>query len=102
MDQPKPTSPRTAIGSWAFWIQIGFLIVMATSLLLAPGLQVLDFGDRWWDVTVGLSFPASLIAFILGIIALAKKDRRPIVYAAVGVGIALILFILLHSLFISE
>lgn len=102
MDQRNQTIPRTVLGTWAFCIQIGFLIVIAISVFLVLGLNVLDFGDRWWDVTVAIAFPASIIAFILGIIALTKKDRRPAVWVAVGIGIATVLFALLHSVFISD
>ena len=93
--------PQTKLGKWAVWLNVFFLIVIAVSVILALVLRVLDFGDTWWDVTVNV-FLAPIIALILGIKAIRKKDNSALVYASVILGVLAILFILLHSLFISD
>jgi uncharacterized membrane protein YfcA len=61
------------------------------------------FGDgHWWDITVAISALAEIIAFITGIIAIRRKDRSVLVYLSVIISICVILFLLLHSLFIHD
>ena len=73
------------------------------SIILVKVLGMLSFGDHWWDVTVPIIFLASIIAFILGIIAIIKnKERSVFVYVSVLIGLLVILFIPLHSLFIND
>ena len=94
--------PQTKSGKWSVWLNSFFLIVIATSIILASGLGLLSYGDHWWDVTV-LVFFASIAAFISGAIAIGKnKERSIFVYASVIIGFLAILFILLHSLFIND
>ena len=57
---------------------------------------------HWWDIEAAIIFPASILAFILGMIAIKKKDHSVSVYSSVAIGLITILFILLHSLFISD
>lgn len=72
-------------------------------MILVKGLGVLSYDDRWWDVSVPIIFAASIAAFILGIIAVRKnKDSSVLVQASVIIGLLAILFIPLHSLFISD
>ena len=95
--------PQTKLGRWSVWLNAFFLIVIGISIILVKVLGVLSFGDHWWDVTVPITFFTSIIAFILGIIAIVKnKERSVFVYVSVAIGLLVILFIPLHSLFIND
>jgi hypothetical protein len=66
-------------------------------------LKILNFDDHWWDVTVAVAFPASIVALIAGVLAVRKYEERSIlVKVSIFIGILTILFILLHSLFIND
>lgn len=93
--------PETKLGKWSVWLNTFFLIVIVVSVILVKVVGVLSFDDTWWDITV-LVFIAPIIAFILGIIAIKKKDHSVLVYSSVVIGLLAILFLLLHSLFISD
>lgn len=96
-------TPQTKLGVWSVGLNACFLIAIAVSITNVKILKILSFDDRWWDVTVGISFPVSIIALILGIIAVKKdKDHTVLVYLSIFVGVCTVLFILLHSLFISD
>jgi len=94
--------PETKLGKWSVWLNIFFLIVIITSIILVNGLGILSYDDHWWDVTVPIVFLASIVGFILGIIAIIKKDHSVLVYSSVVIGLLTILFIPLHSLFIND
>ena len=92
--------PQTKFGKWSVWLNVFFLITIGISIILVNVLGVLSYNDHWWDVTVPITFLASIIAFILGIIAIIKKERSVLVYISVIIGVLAILFIPLHSLFL--
>jgi len=94
--------PQTKFGKWSVWLNVFFLITIGISIILVNVLGVLSYNDHWWDVTVPITFLASIIAFILGIIAIIKKERSVLVYISVIIGLLAILFIPLHSLFIND
>lgn len=95
--------PKTLLGRWSAWLNSLFLLVIAVSVILVKALGVLDFDDRWWDVTVAVAAPVELIAFITGIVAVTKnKDRSSLVILSIVTGICAVIFALLHSLFISD
>jgi len=95
--------PVTPSGKWSVGLNAFFLIAIVSSVVLVKILKILDFDDHWWDVTVAIAFPASIIALIIGIIAVRKdKERSVLVNISIFVGVCTVLFILLHSLFISE
>jgi hypothetical protein len=95
--------PQTKLGRWSVWLNAFFLITISISIILVKVLGILSYGDHWWDVTVAIVFPASIIAFIFGIIAIIKnKERSVFVYASVIIGLLVIIFIPLHSLFIND
>ena len=105
MNEPRQTHffPKTSLGKWSVWLNIFFLMGVGISVLLVNGLGLLSYNDRWWDITVPIVFSASLIAFIVGIRAVRKhKESSVLIYESVGIGLLSILFILLHSLFISD
>ncbi len=95
--------PKTKLGKWSVGLNAFFLIAVIVSLVLVEMLKVLSFNDHWWDVTVAVSFPASIIALITGILAVVKqKERSVLVYLSILIGVCLILFIIFHSLFIAD
>ena len=95
--------PETKLGKWSVGLNLFFLIVISISVVLVEVLGILSFDDHWWDVTVAVSFPASIIALITGIIAVTKnKERSILVILSIIIGLCAILFIALHSLFISD
>jgi asparagine N-glycosylation enzyme membrane subunit Stt3 len=95
--------PQTKFGKWSIWLNYFFLITITISIILVNGLGMLSYDDHWWDVTVPIVFFASIVAFILGIIAIIKnKERSALVYVSVAIGLLVVLFIPLHSLFIND
>jgi len=95
--------PKTTLGKWSVGLNAFFLIAVSTSCVFVLVLKILNFDDHWWDVTVAVSFPASIIALIMGILAVRKYEERSVlVYLSIFVGVCAVLFILLHSLFIND
>ena len=95
--------PKTTLGKWSAGLNAFFLIAITVSIVAVELLKILSFDDHWWDVTVAVSFPASIIAFFTGIIAVTKnKERSILVILSIIIGLCTILFIPLHSLFISD
>jgi len=96
-------APKTVLGKWSVGLNAFFLIAIAISIILVKVLGVLSFDDHWWDVTVPVTFSASIIGLITGTIAVRKdQERSTLVYLSIFIGICTILFIFLHSLFISD
>lgn len=94
---------KTKLGQLSVGLNAFFLLAMIIGVLLAKILKILSFGDHWWDVTVAIIFPASIIALITGIIAIKfKKDKSVLVYVSIFVGVCTVLFILTHSLYIND
>ena len=94
--------PKTRLGKWTVGLNTFFLVIIFISIMLVKVFKILSFDDHWWDVTVPILALTTITAFILGIIATIKKDRSPLVYLSVIIGWLVILFIPLHSLFISD
>ena len=95
--------PKTKLGKWSVGLNAFFLIVTAVSIVSVKILKILSFDDHWWDVTVAVAFPASIVALITGVLAVRKYEERSIlVKVSIFIGILTILFILLHSLFIND
>ena len=95
--------PKTKLGKWSVGLHIFFLIAIIASIILVKILKVLNFDDHWWDVTVPIVFSASIAAFIIGIIAKWKyQDSSISVFLSVLLGLCVILFIIFHSLFITD
>jgi energy-converting hydrogenase Eha subunit A len=96
-------SPQTTLGKWSIGLNTFFLIAIAASIALVKVLKILSFDDHWWDVTVGIAFPTSVIALIIGIIAARKnKDYSVSVSLSIFIGLCTVLFIIFHSLFIND
>ena len=95
--------PKTILGKWSVGLSTFFLIAITASCVLVFMLKILNFDDHWWDVTVAVAFPASIIALITGLLAVKKyQERSVLVNLSIFVGLCTILFILLHSLFIND
>ena len=94
--------PTSKLGKWSVGLNAFFLVAVATSCVLVLVLKILNFDDHWWDVTVPILALATITAFILGTIAIIKKERSVLVYMSVIIGLLAILFIPLHSLFIND
>jgi len=95
--------PQTKLGKWSVGLNASFVIIIAIALVLVLVLKKLSFDDHWWDATVPIAFLIEIVAFVTGIIALRKnKERSWLVYFSIFMGIATILFALLHSLFIQD
>ena len=95
--------PQTKLGKWSVRLNALFLVVIATSIILVKVLGVLSYDDHWWDVTVPILALTTIVAFVLGIIAIIKnRESSVLVYASVIIGLLAILFIPLHSLFIND
>ena len=95
--------PQTKLGKWSVGLHIFFLIAIIASIILVKIFKVLNFDDRWWDVTAAVAFPASIIAFIIGIIAKRKyQDNSISVFLSILLGLCVILFIIIHPLFIND
>lgn len=95
--------PTTTLGKWSVWLNIVFLVIIIASVISVTVLKILNFNDRWWDVTVPIAFLIEMAALYTGIRAVRKsKEHLALVYFSIIVGIATILFALLHSLFISD
>ena len=95
--------PKTKLGKWSVGLNIVFLLATTISIIVVKVFRILSFDDHWWDVTVAVTFPTSIIALITGIIAVQKYNERSVlVYLSIFVGACTVLFILLHSLFIND
>src|SRR3989344_5462897 len=94
MMKMKITFPKTQLGKWSVGLTMFFLLLIV--------LVTFDEG-YWCDLTVGIAVPLIISAFITGIIAVRKnKDRSVLVYLSIFIGSCVILFLLLHSLFIND
>ena len=94
--------PQTKLGKWSVWLNAFFLIIINISIILVKVFGILSYDDHLWDVTVPILALATITAFILGIIAIIKKEHSFLVYMSVIIGLLAILFIPLHSLFIND
>lgn len=100
---PSDWLPLSSLGKWSLGLHVFFLLGVGVSLLLVNGLDLLSYDDRWWDMTVPILGVVSITAFIVGLRAIRKyKDSSVLVRMSVGLGIFVILFALLHSLFIND
>lgn len=95
--------PKTILGKLSVGLNAFFLISVTVSVFLVELLKVLSFDNHWWDATVAITFPASIIALIIGIIAVGKyKERSYWVYLSILIGACLVLFVIFHSLFLND
>lgn len=95
--------PETRLGKWSVGLTVLFIMTMITFFIfMLVGIVTFDSG-HWWDATVLIAFPTEIIAFFMGFTAVRKnKDHSFLVYLSIFIGICLILFIFLHSLFIND
>jgi len=99
----KNTLPKTNLGRWSVILHIFFLLSITISIILVKVFRILSFDDSWWDVTVAVTFSSSIIALGTGTLAVKKhKENSVLVYLSIIIGWCVILFIITHSLFISD
>jgi hypothetical protein len=96
-------APKTVLGEWSIGLNAFFLLVIIISIVLVEVLGVLSFDNHWWDVTVLILFLATIIALFTGIISVRKSNENSIlVYISIFISICAILFVMFHSLIISD
>ena len=93
--------PKTLLGRLAVRLNVVFLAVILVAVVLVKVFRVLSFDQQWWDITV-LIFLAPIVALVLGILAIRRKDPSMFLRITLGVSTLAILFLLLHSLFIAD
>ena len=99
----KNIGPKSVAGKWSVGLNALFLIEIVATIVIFRGIMGSSFDNHWWDWTVATAGPVSIIALILGIVAWRKnRDNSLLVRLSVILGIVVTLFILLHSLFISD
>jgi 1,4-dihydroxy-2-naphthoate octaprenyltransferase len=95
--------PKTILGKWSVGLNTFFLILIIISIVFVKVFRILSFDDHWWDVTVLVTIPASIIAFLTGIRAVIKnKERSILVFLSILIGTGVIFFLIFHSLFIND
>lgn len=94
--------PKTILGKLSVGLNAFFVVVIIISIALVNVLGLLSFNNHWWDITVLILAISTILAFILGVITIIKKDGSIFVYIPVILGFLAILFIFLHSLFIND
>ena len=92
----KQYNSKTKLGKRSVGLHVFFQIAIIVSVALVKVFKVLNFDDHWWDVTVAIAFPASIIAFVIGIIAKKKyQDSSVAVSLSILLGLCVIIFIIL-------
>lgn len=95
--------PISSLGKWSAGLTAFFILLITVFLtFMSFGLVTFDEGHLW-DITVAVAAPTEIIAFILSVIAVKKKrERSVLIFVSLIIGASVILFILLHSLFIND
>lgn len=93
--------PTTKTGNLAVGLMGVCIIVLAGFFLfMAAGAVDFDTG-HWWDAILGIACVTGLGAFVLGLLSW-RKDPVLLVRGTVILGLLGVLFLLTHSLFISD
>lgn len=93
--------PELCTGKWAVVLSLGFLaLLIVFFLFMAQGFVDFDTG-HWWDLTVAISVFLIVPAFLLSIIAI-RKEKTTLTYVVLIIGLLMIVFLLTHSLLISD
>jgi len=95
--------PKSSLRKWSTGLTVFFVLLITVFLtFMSFGMVTFDQGHLW-DITVAVAAPTEIIAFILSILAVKKKKERTVsVYLSLIIGACVILFLLLHSLFIND
>ena len=92
--------PVSKFAKWAMWLTLLSLVVSILFFIFMFKGQI-TFSSVWWDLTVAFIAPIEVIALILGIHSIMKDNEHSLsTYIAIGLGIAVVLFLLTHSFFI--
>lgn len=99
----KTILPITQMGKWAVALTAAFVLInILFFIFMWLGMVTFDDGN-WWDITVAVSVLLEISSFVLCIIVLSrKKERSLLLIVSLIIGIFLILFLLLHGLFIQD
>lgn len=99
----KTILPITQAGKWAVVLTAAFVLInIIFFIFMWLGMVTFDDGD-WWNITVAVSALLEISSFVLCIIVLrGKKERSLLLNISLIIGICLILFLFLHSLFIHD
>jgi len=96
-----PVKPLTNIGKIAVLLQFTVVTILLVFFVFML-IDMVDFDTgHWWDTVVGIVAPIEVIAFVLSVFA-SKKDKSVLVRVSLILGAAAIVFLLTHSLFISD
>jgi hypothetical protein len=96
-------TPKSYWGKWSVGLTIFFLLLITVFFIFFLFGSVTFNEGHWWDWTVGISILLVISAFITGIIAIKKnKDYSILVCVSMFIVSSAILFLLLHSLIISD
>lgn len=96
MKMPMTKTGNLAVGLMALCV----LTLAVFFFFMAVGQTDFDTGHAW-DIAVGIASASGLGALVLGVVAW-RKDPAPLVRATVVLGALGLLFLLTHSLFISD
>ena len=94
------TLPVSKFAKWAMWLTVLSFVVFFLFIIFVFIGQT-TFPSIWWDLTVAFIAPIEVIALVLGIHSIMKSNEHSLVtYIVIGLGVAVVLFLLTHSLFI--
>lgn len=79
---------------------VGIVILLIFFIFMALGYVSFDVG-HWWDIVVGIVGPLSVALIITGVVAIGK-DKTLLVSISLILSILAVVFLLTHSLFISD
>lgn len=93
--------PEIRLGKWAVILTL-IVILLLVIFFLFKALGLVDFDTgHWWDLTLAIAVPVELTAFGLSIKAI-RKERTILTYCSIIIGLAAVLFLLTHSLYIND
>lgn len=95
--------PLNRTGIWSAGLTMFSVLLLLTFFaFMAFGLVTFDAG-HWWDITIALTVPAELVAFILSIASIRRNEGRSVlIFVSFAIGLCAVLFLFLHSLFIHD
>lgn len=92
--------PTTKLGKWSVGSLAGFFLIFALTSFVIVGIFGQKGGDTFTDnllisIPMASAFGMAIASFIIGIISIFKyKERSILVYASVGLGLMIALFLI--------
>lgn len=91
---PKHPYGRAAV------LLTGLSLFVLFVFFLAMSMGQVDFDQgHWWDFVVAIAGPSEALVFVISAVAL-RKEKALLTYGAFFLGLASVVFLLTHSLFI--